>query len=90
VAFLPPRLAVWLWGLAVLGTIVLIHHAPPLQAWAAGASLGVAIGGATGNILDLVRRGAVVDFIDVRVWPVFNIADVCIVLGVGGALWSVS
>jgi lipoprotein signal peptidase len=31
----------------------------------------------------------VVDFIDLRVWPLFNIADACIVLGAGGTLWSI-
>jgi signal peptidase II len=50
-------------------------------------SLGLLLGGATGNLLDrLFRapgpgRGAVVDFIDFRVWPVFNLADSAIVCG---------
>jgi len=48
-------------------------------------SLGLIIGGAVGNIIDRVRLGAVVDFIDVFVskyhWPAFNIADSCIAIG---------
>ncbi|MBX9594639.1 MAG: signal peptidase II [Roseomonas sp.] len=48
--------------------------------------LGLVIGGALGNILDRVRIGAVVDFIDVHYggwhWPTFNMADVAIVGGV--------
>ncbi len=48
--------------------------------------IGVALGGAAGNLLDHLRRGAVVDFIDIRVWPVFNLADVAIVVGVTAAL----
>jgi len=48
-------------------------------------SLGLIIGGAVGNIIDRVRLGAVVDFIDVYVskyhWPAFNIADSCIAIG---------
>jgi signal peptidase II len=42
------------------------------------------LGGAAGNILDRLRFGYVVDFIDVRVWPnVFNVADCAITAGVG-------
>ena len=42
------------------------------------------IGGAIGNFIDRFRTGYVVDFIDFKVWaPVFNIADVAIVVGVG-------
>ena len=41
------------------------------------------IAGALGNLADRVRYGYVVDFIDFRVWPVFNIADTSICVGVG-------
>ena len=40
-------------------------------------------GGAVGNMIDRLRIGSVVDFLDFRVWPVFNIADVVICIGVG-------
>ena len=43
---------------------------------------------ATGNLVDAWRRGAVIDFIDLRFWPVFNIGDVAIVVGVTVALGS--
>ncbi len=52
-----------------------------------GLSLGQAVllgllwGGSAGNLLDRLRTGAVVDFIDLRVWPVFNIADIAITVG---------
>ena len=42
------------------------------------------LGGATGNLIDRLRFGPVIDFLDFRIWPVFNIADVAIVLGVAG------
>jgi signal peptidase II len=45
-------------------------------------SLGLQLGGACGNLLDRVRYGYVVDFIEVRYWPVFNVADASIVVGV--------
>ena len=79
----------FLWVFAVLGTILLIHHAPLLQMWAPRVGVGAALGGATSNLMDWLLRGAVIDFIDLRVWPVFNLADVFIVLGVGVALWSI-
>lgn len=43
--------------------------------------LALVLGGATGNLIDRVRFGHVVDFLDFRVWPVFNIADCAIVVG---------
>ncbi len=49
-------------------------------------ALGVIIGGALGNVLDRLRMGAVVDFLDFHVWgyhwPAFNLADAAIVAGV--------
>jgi signal peptidase II len=44
-------------------------------------ALGAVLGGATGNLIDRLRHGAVVDFIDVGFWPVFNVADAAIVVG---------
>ncbi len=48
---------------------------------AAGAGVAAMAGGAAGNLIDRVRLGYVVDYLDVHVWPVFNLADVAIVLG---------
>ncbi len=45
-------------------------------------ALGLQLGGAVGNLADRVRFGYVVDFLDFRVWPVFNLADTAIVVGV--------
>lgn len=46
-------------------------------------SLGMELGGALGNLLDRVRQGYVVDFVDVRLWPfVFNVSDASITIGV--------
>ena len=82
------RTLVLLWGFAALGTLALIFHAPALQTWAARVGLGAVLGGATSNLIDLLRRGAIMDFIDLRIWPVFNLADAFITLGMGVALWS--
>ena len=46
------------------------------------------IGGALGNVIDRIRLGAVIDFLDFHLlgyhWPAFNIADAAIVMGIGG------
>ena len=47
------------------------------------AAIGAALGGAAGNIADRLRLGAIVDFIAIGRWPLFNLADVAIVMGVG-------
>jgi len=41
------------------------------------------IAGALGNLLDRLGRGYVVDFIHLHRWPIFNVADICLVLGSG-------
>ena len=45
-------------------------------------ALGLLIGGSISNLADRVRLGHVTDFLDLRYWPAFNLADVCIVVGV--------
>ena len=44
---------------------------------------GLLLGGAVGNLADRIQSGLVVDFLDFRVWPVFNIADIAICAGAG-------
>lgn len=46
-------------------------------------AVGMLLGGALGNAIDRVRMQGVVDFFDFRIWPIFNVADVAICLGVG-------
>jgi len=50
--------------------------------------LGMALGGAAGNLRDILRHRYIVDFIDLGWWPVFNLADVAIVGGLILALVS--
>jgi signal peptidase II len=50
--------------------------------------LGCALGGAAGNLIDILRRQHVVDFIDLGWWPVFNVADAGIVGGLALAFWN--
>lgn len=44
--------------------------------------LSLILGGAIGNLIDRFKYGYVVDFMDIRVWPVFNVADIVITIGV--------
>ena len=46
-------------------------------------------GGAIGNLIDRARSGLVIDFFDFRIWPVFNVADIAICVGVAMILWKV-
>ncbi|MEJ6950915.1 signal peptidase II [Natronospora cellulosivora (SeqCode)] len=44
-------------------------------------AISLTIGGAIANLIDRIRYGYVIDFLDFRIWPVFNIADSAIVVG---------
>ncbi len=44
------------------------------------------LGGAVGNLIDRILLGHVIDFIDFRIWPAFNVADSCITIG---AIWLI-
>ena len=46
------------------------------------------LGGALGNLIDRIRLGYVVDFVDLRVWPVFNLADSAITIGIALLVWG--
>lgn len=46
------------------------------------------LGGATGNLIDRIVFGFVRDFIDLKMWPVFNLADSFIIIGVLLVIWE--
>lgn len=69
-------------ALAVSAGIVFSYRRVAHSPVVVRAALGLILGGALGNLVDRVRLGYVVDFIDLRWWPVFNLADSAIVLGV--------
>jgi len=76
---------------AVIIAIVLASRQLPATASAVG--LGLVLGGAMGNLIDRAIRGPgfsgeVVDFIDLQVWPIFNLADSAIVVGAAVLLLS--
>jgi len=66
--------------------IVILVWARQVAGPAWGIALGMVLGGGLGNVADRIFRdteGRVVDFIDLQVWPVFNVSDMAIVGGVG-------
>lgn len=78
---------VLVWLTALVSGIMLHRAGDRLQSHAAMFGLGAALGGAAGNLFDILRRRYVVDFIDLGWWPVFNLADIAIVGGLLLALW---
>jgi signal peptidase II len=68
----------------VCGLLIWLWRAPSALV---GGAIGLVIGGAIGNVVDRLRLGAVVDFLDVHAglwhWPAFNVADSAICVGVG-------
>ncbi|MBI3997944.1 MAG: signal peptidase II [Armatimonadetes bacterium] len=79
-------------AMAALTLIALLSYNKGRQLRSRTAAAGVAgmAGGALGNLIDRVRLGYVVDYLDVHVWPVFNLADVAIVLGAGLLILALS
>ena len=79
------------WLFLIMAILLFVLYAvfrkklPEHRAVQAGA--GMLLGGAFGNALDRFLHGAVVDFFDFRIWPVFNVADIGIVVGVCLLLW---
>ena len=69
-------------ALIILGVIIYIYRQVPKEKLFLRFALALQVGGVIGNLLDRIRLGMVVDFFDFRVFPVFNIADSAIVVGV--------
>ncbi|PTM59199.1 signal peptidase II [Desmospora activa] len=75
-------------SIVIVGIIVYLIRLKgrePLMGW----SLALILSGAIGNLIDRVRMGEVVDFLDFRLinYPIFNVADSAIVIGVGIMIW---
>jgi len=70
-----------IWLAALLSVLALHQTGVQFRSCQSLIGVGCALGGAAGNLSDVLRRGGVIDFIDLRWWPVFNLADVGIVVG---------
>jgi signal peptidase II len=73
-------------GILVIGVIAASYRYLPRSGFRLHLALGLQLGGAIGNLIDRIRQGYVVDFVDFGYhsnwWPVFNVADSAIVVGV--------
>ena len=85
-----------MWFFYIITVIVVVFVIVYLQKYGQkermlGVSLSLVLGGAIGNFIDRVFRGEVVDFIDVKIftydYPIFNIADSALVIGVILMVW---
>jgi signal peptidase II len=75
------------WVAALLSAIILHQSGAWFQGHLGLIGVGLALGGAAGNLWDILRWHYVIDFIDLRFWPVFNLADAAIVGGLLLAFW---
>ena len=86
--------APWLFlGATILVCLVITIASLNLSGGLLAVGLGLVLGGALGNLTDRLVRGEgvsgeVVDFIDLGIWPVFNLADTAIVLGAAAILFT--
>jgi signal peptidase II len=81
--YVTPGTHVALWIASIAIAAVLVRAGMIAENALNAAAIGAALGGAAGNIADRLRHGAIVDFIAIGRWPLFNLADVAIVMGVG-------
>ena len=88
--FRHPLKQLLLFGALLGGICLIVWQGSFFQHPAARLGLGLALGGAGGNLYDQLWRGAVLDFLDLGWWPVFNLADAAITIGVATALCFLS
>ena len=72
-------------GIPLLAIFWYVRRRAP---WPEQLALALFLAGDAGNLLDRIFRGYVIDFIHVHYWPVFNVADVCLVAGAVLFLWK--
>jgi signal peptidase II len=69
-------------GLAVSIAVVYFHYRIPSKNYFLQIALAFILGGSLGNLSDRIFRSYVIDYLDFTVWPVFNLADIMINVGV--------
>ncbi len=70
-----------------IGILLLFLRKQPVPGTWLHTSLGLQLGGAAGNLVDRLTLGRVTDFIHIGIWPVFNLADSSIVIGLAILAW---
>jgi signal peptidase II len=77
----PPAWALFAMAVVATAALLVFWVRRRRASWPEHAGFALVVAGAVGNALDRVARGHVVDFIHVRFWPVFNVADILVVAG---------
>ena len=65
-----------------IGFIIYFYRSHSDGSWITKVTVGLLLGGAVGNLIDRLAWGRVTDFIDVGPWPIFNLADSSITVGI--------
>ncbi|MFW5998249.1 MAG: signal peptidase II [bacterium] len=65
--------------IVIIFMIIILYKSPKNIILELG--IGLIIGGAIGNLIDRIRLGFVIDYIDLQIWPVFNLADIFVTIG---------
>lgn len=68
-------------AVVVIAFLLLYTYQLATARWPIQIAMGLQLGGAFGNLIDRIRFGFVTDFLDFKFWPVFNLADSAIVVG---------
>jgi signal peptidase II len=76
-----------LWLIALMSAAVLYGHGLYFQGSLGLSGLALAFAGSASNLADILRFRSIVDFIDLGWWPVFNVADIAIVVGLAAAFY---
>ena len=72
---------IWI-GIIIILFIVYYHYKIPERGYRLQIALAFILGGSLGNLMDRIFRSYVIDYIDLRIWPVFNFSDIMINLGI--------
>ncbi len=83
------RIAFSILPVAAAVLLYLMYRQTPWSDRTRLVSIALVTGGAIGNLIDRIRVGYVVDFVDLTFWPVFNVADAAIFIGVAGLAYTV-
>ena len=73
----------------IVGVLIVFYQKVHIEEKLARVALGMQVGGAIGNLIDRVLDGHVTDFISVGSFPIFNIADSAVTVGVGLLLLAI-
>lgn len=78
-------------AIALIFLLAAAYYYPQWRLEGAKIRYGVVLllGGAIGNLIDRIQSGFVVDYLDFRIWPIFNLADIAIVFGVASLIYAI-